>query len=79
MNQIDRDFRRIKDSVELLTGERGGDGKPKAALLRGDLTVFSKRVITSAQATAAPTQEQFNALQADMAALYAAVLALAKQ
>lgn len=79
MNQLDRDFKRIKEQVETLTGERGPQNKPGAAVLRGDLAAFAKRPIVSSQVTATPTLDQFNALQADMAALYAAVLALAKQ
>lgn len=79
MNQSDRDFLRIKEKVETLTGERGSSKKPDAAVLRGDMTFLSGLSMLSTPVTSAPTQEQFNALQADIAAIYAAVVALAKQ
>ena len=79
MNQLDRDFKRIKEQVETLTGERGPSNKPEAAIRRGDLVAFGRRSIASTQANGAPTQEQFNALQSDLAAMYAAIVALSKQ
>ncbi|WP_288077207.1 hypothetical protein [Pseudomonas sp.] len=52
-------------SGDTLTGERGGASK--AAVRRGDLRVGAMQ---SSQIGAAPTQADFNRLQANVAALY---------
>jgi hypothetical protein len=58
-------------SSDTLTGERGAASK--IAVRRGDLRV---RAMQSTQITAAPTKDDFNRLQADVAALYGLLDAL---
>ena len=74
-------------STDTLTVERGQEGTAPAAFLagergaadkiavrRGDLRV---RAMQSSQITAAPTQDDFNRLQADVAAIYGMLAAIA--
>lgn len=65
-------FDRLREQVQILTGERGA--AEKIAVRRGDLRV---RAMQSTQITAAPTQDDFNRLQADIAALYGMLAAIA--
>ena len=67
-----RQFERIREQVQLLTGERGGADKSKTAVRRGELRALASLKMQSSQLSAAPTQADFNRLQADVAALYAA-------
>lgn len=55
--------------LELLSGKRGNAPKPKAAVRRGDLSGLPAVTITSEQLTDPPTMDDYNALQADVAAL----------
>lgn len=66
-SQAQRDFERIREKVEKLTGERGDATKSLSAIRRGELAGLE---IHSQQITAAPTQADFNALQTDVAALF---------
>lgn len=72
------EFQRLKEVVENLAGQRGAKFKPLSAVRRGELATLAARPLLSAQATAAPTMDQYNALQADVAALFAALAALSK-
>ena len=71
--QLDRDFQRLRESVEKLTGERGDAGKSLSAVRRSELRALGSLSLQSAQVTAAPTQAQFNALQADVANIFDAL------
>jgi hypothetical protein len=69
----DADKDRIREKVELLTGERGDKTKTKSAVRRGELQVLASLKMQSAQISAAPTQADYNALQADVAAIFNAL------
>ena len=68
-----RDFERIQEKVEKLTGERGEPTKPLSAVRRVELRALASLTLQSAQVSAAPTQANFNALQADVAAIFNAL------
>jgi hypothetical protein len=76
--QMVRDFGRIKERVETLTGERGANDRAMSAVRRGELRPLATLAedMKSAQITAAPTQADYNALQKDVAALYGAMVLL---
>lgn len=67
LNQLFRDFERIKEKVEKFTGERGDKEKTLTAIRRGELRAFASMKMNSSQVTAAPTQADYNALQKDVA------------
>lgn len=69
--QLQKDFERIREKVEKLTGERGDAAKSLSAIRRSELRAMP--VLQSQPVTAAPTADDFNALQADVAALFAAL------
>ena len=71
--QIQKEFERIKEKVEKLTGERGDATRSLAAVRRSDLRTLASIELQSSQVSAAPTQADFNALQRDVATLYAAL------
>lgn len=65
------DLRTVVERVQTMNGDRGaGDGSQRA-VRRGDIGGVGVVTLTSAQVAAAPTQAEFNALQADVAALAA--------
>lgn len=69
------------EKLELLTGDRGAAGKPKSAILREELTNFAMAPLQSSQLTDTPTMDDYNALQADIAAIaekFAQLASLAK-
>jgi hypothetical protein len=72
MKDAQRQFERIREQIELLTGERGGLDRAKTAVRRGELRTLASLKMQSGQVSAAPTQDDFNRLQADVAAIYAA-------
>lgn len=74
MNQLRRDFLRLKETVEILSGERGNKGR--AALRRGDLGRLEP--LTSRPIDSAPTAADFNALRADLDTLRLTLLQLAQ-
>lgn len=78
MAKMVRDFARIVERVEILTGERGGQNKPASALRRGELLPLASLAsgMKSKQVTAAPTAADYNALQTDVAAIYGAIVQL---
>lgn len=70
VEQVVREFQRIKEKVEKFTGERGDDNKSLSAIRRGELTVLASNSLQSSQITGAPTQAQYNALQADVKLIF---------
>lgn len=59
----------LNEKIEILTGDRGGTGKPKSAVLRGELSGIGGVALKSSQLTDAPTMDDYNALQADISAI----------
>lgn len=72
-SQLFRDFDRIREKVEKLTGERGDTAKTLSAVRRGELRALASLSLKSNQVTASPTAADFNALQADVANLFDAL------
>jgi len=70
---LQRDMARVRESVEKLAGERGDDTFPLSAIRRTELRPLASLTLRSKQATAAPTQAQFNALQADVKDIFDAL------
>lgn len=70
----EREFARLREQVQIMTGERGGADKSKTAVRRGELRPLASLSMQSKQITASPTQADFNALQADVAAMHAAMV-----
>lgn len=58
----------LTEKLQILNGERGD--KTKAAVRRGDVT---PKALKSKQLTSAPTMADYNALQADIAALWSVI------
>lgn len=73
MAQLQRDFQRLRESLEKLTGERGDAAKSLSAVRRVELRALASLSPQSAQASAAPTQAEYNALQTDVANIFAAL------
>lgn len=73
MQQTERDFARIKETLEVLRGERGAERRPQSAIRRGELLPLAGATLQSAQVTAAPTMAEYNALQADVKMIFAAL------
>jgi uncharacterized protein YlxW (UPF0749 family) len=71
--QIQKEFERVKEKVEILNGERGDSTKTFAAVRRSDFRTLARITQKSSQLAAAPTQADFNALQADVATILAAL------
>lgn len=71
--QLNREFDRIKEKVEKFTGERGDNDKSSTAIRRGELRAFASMKMESSTVSAAPTQDDFNALQKDVANIYSAL------
>jgi len=71
-----REFQRVREKVELLTGDRGATKSPLASVRREDFVPIASLAssMQSAQVTSAPTAADFNALQKDVAALYGALV-----
>lgn len=70
---IEREFARVQEKLEILTGERGRpeDAAVRFRQLRG-LVQDLPQMPASQQVGAAPTMEEHNALQADVKKLYQA-------
>ncbi len=73
LNQMQRDFDRIREKVEKLTGERGDAAKSLTAIRRSEFSALASLTLKSKQAAAAPTQAEYNALQSDVANVFAAL------
>lgn len=71
--QVQKEFDRVKEKVEKLTGERGDATGSLAAVRRADLRTLATVEMQSKQVAAAPTAADFNALQTDVAAIFAAI------
>ena len=72
-DQVRKEFDRVKEKVEKLTGERGDAAKSLSAIRRQDLRTLASVKMSSSQVTAAPTQADFNALQRDVAVIFGAI------
>lgn len=68
--QLPKDFERIREKVERLTGERGDATKTLSAVRRGEFTTLAGMTMRSTQIGASPTADDYNALQADIATLF---------
>ena len=75
--QLHRDFARIKEKVEKFTGERGEATKPLSAIRRTELRALASIKPQASRITAAPTMDDYNALQADVANILAALALIA--
>lgn len=71
--RLQRDFDRIKEKVEKLTGERGDSAKTLTAIRRSEFSPLASLSLKSAQAAAAPTQAEYNALQTDVKNIFDAL------
>ncbi len=64
---IAKNVERINEQVQLLTGARGEQGRPMAAVLRDDLSGLGTLQMTAAPAAGAhPTKAEIDALVADV-------------
>jgi predicted transcriptional regulator len=70
---LQRDFDRIKEKVEKMTGERGDAKKPLATIRRVELSALASLSLKSGTVTTTPTAAQYNALQADVANIFEAL------
>ena len=70
-NQLQKDFDRIREKVEKFTGERGDANLTLSAVRRGELTTLAGMTMKSTQIGASPTADDYNALQADIATIFA--------
>lgn len=61
------------ERLEVLLGERGDDKKSRSAVRRIELQALASLGLQSKQLTAAPTMDDYNALQADVANIYKAL------
>lgn len=71
--QIQRDLARMRETIEKLSGERGDSLKSNSAIRRMELRALAGMKMRSKPVTAAPTAADYNALQADVAAIYNAL------
>jgi hypothetical protein len=72
MDDAKRQFERVREQVQLLTGERGDADRSKTAVRRGELRALASLKMRSTQIAGTPTRDDFNRLQADVEAVYAA-------
>jgi hypothetical protein len=70
--ETQRQFDRLREQVEIMVGERGSADKAKTAVRRGELRPLASLKLKSSQISAAPTQDDYNRLQADVEAVYGA-------
>ena len=66
IKQLEREFARMKEKVEMLTAERGDATRSQSAIRRGELVPLASLGIKSGQVSTAPTMDQYNAMQADV-------------
>lgn len=71
--QLHKEFSRIKETVEKLSGERGESTKPLSAIRRTELRALASIKPQASRITAAPTMADYNALQTDVANILAAL------
>lgn len=74
---IEREFPRVQEKLEILAGERGRpeDAAVRLRQLNGVIQAIPQEP-SSAQVSAPPTMDEHNALQADVNKLFAAFNAL---
>ena len=72
-DQAQRDFERIKEKVEKLTGDRGDATKPLSAIRRTELRALASLTLRSKQVASAPTAAEHNALQTDVKNIFDAL------
>lgn len=72
--QLARDLARLTEKVDILAGDRGG--KAMTAVRRNDLQALASMTMKSKQISAAPTQADYNALQADVNTIMTALTRL---
>lgn len=73
LDQLLREFERIKEKVEKMTGERGDGQRTLSSVRRGELQVLASQELSSQQIASSPTQADYNALQADVAKIFNAL------
>ena len=80
IDKITQDWESVKEKVELLDGSRNIGSKSKSAIRFSDLSILSKFPTspTSEPVTSAPTQDDFNALQADMKRVWDVLVAISR-
>lgn len=66
IKQLEREFARMKEKVELLAAERGDATRSQSAIRRGELVPLASIGIRSGQVSTTPTMADHNALQADV-------------
>ena len=73
-----RDPERIREQVEILSGERRGVAKTRAAIRVDDLAALLTLVpkLRSTKISTTPTADEFNALVADLADIHGRLNAL---
>lgn len=72
-SQASRDLARLTEHLERLTGERGDARRSQSAVRRSELFPLASLQLRSRQITSAPTQADYNALQADVSAIFNAL------
>ena len=78
IEKVQQEFESLKEKTELLDGSRNTKTQARAAVRFSDLSILSKFPTspTSTQVTAAPTMDDFNALQADVKRIWDALAAI---
>lgn len=77
--KLKRDVVRMREKVEKLTGERGDIEKSLSVIRRSELRPLASLTLMSTQVLAAPTMEEFNALQTDVANIFDALQRISNQ
>lgn len=77
--KLARDFVRMREKVEKLTGERGDIAKSLSGIRRAELRPLASLTMMSTQVAAVPTMEEFNALQTDVANIFDALQRISNQ
>lgn len=67
------DFDRVKAKVEMMTGERGDATKSLSSVRRTEFKALASLTMQSKPVTSAPTMAEYNALHADVKAIFAAL------
>lgn len=71
--QLQREFDRIKEKVEKMTGERGDAKKSLSTIRRSELNALASLSLQSMTVSTTPTAAQYNALRTDVANIYEAL------
>lgn len=70
---LQRDFDRIKEKVEKMTGERGDAKKPLSTIRRSELNALASLSLKSGTVSTTPTAAEYNALQTDVSNIFEAL------